>query len=43
MGWGPNFFGLAPFGGELLHSHMTTDITSCFYDVTSCMRAPKPI
>ena len=34
-GRGYNFYILAPCGRRLFNSHMTYDVTSCTYDVTS--------
>ena len=34
-GRGYNFCLLVPCGGRLFNSHMTYDVTSCTYDVTS--------
>ena len=30
-------FDLTVYGGELLYSHMTYDVTSCTCDITSCI------
>ena len=34
-GRGYNFYFLVPCGGRLFNSHVTYDVTSCIYDVTS--------